>query len=252
MGSYDFLAGCYDRFTYDVDYAAWADYIESHFRKKGIPGKTVLDLACGTGSLTYELAQRGYEMIGVDLSPEMLSEAMEKDMGGDHIPPMFLCQSMDQLDLYGTIDACVCCLDSVNYVTDKRKLKKAFQRVHLFMMPGGMFIFDVNTVEKLRGLDGQVFLDETEDAYCVWRAEYNKRSQICSYFMDIFQLDEESGLWERGEELHEERAYTVEDLTQYLQEAGFRDIKVYGERRHTAPREGEQRIFFVARKEASE
>ena len=191
-------------------------------------------------------------MIGVALSPEMLSEAMEKDMGGDHIPPMFLCQSMDQLDLYGTIDACVCCLDSVNYVTDKRKLKKAFQRVHLFMMPGGMFIFDVNTVEKLRGLDGQVFLDETEDAYCVWRAEYNKRSQICSYFMDIFQLDEESGLWERGEELHEERAYTVEELTQYLQEAGFRDIKVYGERRHTAPREGEQRIFFVARKEASE
>ena len=130
MSSYDFLAGCYDRLTYDVDYAAWADYIESHFRKKGIPGKTVLDLACGTGSLTYELAQRGYEMIGVDLSPEMLSEAMEKDMGGDHIPPMFLCQSMDKLDLYGTIDACVCCLDSANYVTDKRKLQKAFQRPH--------------------------------------------------------------------------------------------------------------------------
>ena len=252
MSSYDFLAGCYDRFTYDVDYAAWADYIESHFRKKGIPGKTVLDLACGTGSLTYELAQRGYEMIGVDLSPEMLSEASEKCQDVEGVPPIFLCQSMDKLDLYGTIDACVCCLDSVNYVTDKRKLKKAFQRVHLFMMPGGMFIFDVNTVEKLRGLDGQVFLDETEDAYCVWRAEYNKRSQICSYFMDIFQLDEESGLWERGEELHEERAYTVEELTQYLQEAGFRDIKVYGERRHTAPREGEQRIFFVARKEASE
>ena len=194
MSSYDFLAGCYDRLTYDVDYAAWADYIEEHFRKKGIPGKTVLDLACGTGSLTFELARRGYEMIGVDLSPEMLSEAMEKDMGGVDIPPMFLCQSMDKLDLYGTIDACVCCLDSANYVTDKRKLQKAFQRVHLFMMPGGVFIFDVNTVEKLEGLDGQVFLDETEDTYCVWRAEYNKRSKICSYFMDIFRLDEESGL----------------------------------------------------------
>ena len=249
MSSYDFLAGCYDRFTYDVDYAAWADYIESHFRKKGIPGKTVLDLACGTGSLTYELAQRGYEMIGVDLSPEMLSEAMEKDMGGDHIPPMFLCQSMDQLDLYGTIDACVCCLDSVNYVTDKRKLKKAFQRVHLFMMPGGMFIFDVNTVEKLRGLDGQVFLDETEDAYCVWRAEYNKRSQICSYFMDIFQLDEESGLWERGEELHEEYAYTPQELEEYLRRAGFQDIRQYGNLKMRSPIIGEDRIFFVARKD---
>ena len=250
MSSYDFLAGCYDRLTYDVDYAAWADYIEEHFRKKGIPGKTVLDLACGTGSLTFELAQRGYEMIGVDLSPEMLSEAMEKDMGGVEIPPMFLCQSMDKLDLYGTIDACVCCLDSVNYVTDRRKLQKAFQRVHLFLMPGGMFIFDVNTVEKLAGLDGQVFLDETEDTYCVWRAEYNKRSKLCTYFMDIFRLDEESGLWERGEELHEERAYTVEELTQFLEQAGFREIKVYGERRMSAPRPGEQRIFFVARKDA--
>ena len=252
MKSYDFLAGCYDRLTYDVDYAAWADYIEAHFRKKGIPGKTVLDLACGTGSLTFELARRGYEMIGVDLSPEMLSEAMEKDMGGVDIPPMFLCQSMDKLDLYGTIDACVCCLDSVNYVTDRRKLQKAFQRVHLFLMPGGLFLFDVNTVEKLSALDGQVFLDETEDTYCVWRAEYNRRSSLCTYFMDIFRLDEESGLWERGEELHEERAYTVEELTQFLQQAGFKDIKVYGERKMTAPRPGEQRIFFVARKEASE
>jgi len=252
MKSYDFLAGCYDRLTYDVDYAAWADYIEAHFRKKGIPGKTVLDLACGTGSLTFELARRGYEMIGVDLSPEMLSEAMEKDMGGVDIPPMFLCQSMDKLDLYGTIDACVCCLDSVNYVTDRRKLQKAFARVHLFLMPGGMFIFDVNTVEKLSALDGQVFLDETEDTYCVWRAEYSKRSRLCTYFMDIFRLDEESGLWERGEELHEERAYTVEELTQFLKQAGFKDIKVYGERKMSAPRPGEQRIFFAARKEANE
>ena len=251
MSSYDFLAGCYDRLTYDVDYAAWADYIEGHFRKKGLPGKTVLDLACGTGSLTYELARRGYEMIGVDLSPDMLNEAMEKDMGGDDIPPMFLWQSMDKLDLYGTIDACVCCLDSANYVIDKRKLQKAFQRVHLFMMPGGVFIFDVNTVEKLEGLDGQVFLDETEDTYCVWRAEYNKRSKICTYFMDIFRLDEESGQWERGEELHEERAYTVEELTGFLQQAGFRDIKVYGELKMTAPRPGEQRVFFVAGKDAN-
>ena len=249
MNSYSFLAGCYDQLTYDVDYSSWADYIEKHFRRKGLPGNTVLDLACGTGSLTRELAQRGYEMIGVDLSPEMLAEAAEKneDVGG--IPPMFLCQSMDQLDLYGTIDACVCCLDSVNYVTDPRKLKKAFQRVHLFLMPGGLFLFDVNSVEKLQGLDGQVFLDETEDTYCVWRAEYSKRSHICSYFMDIFRLDEESGLWERGEELHEERAYTVEELTEWLKEAGFRDIKVYGDRKMRPPVPGEDRLFFTARKD---
>ena len=249
MSSYEFLAGCYDAFTYDVDYAAWADYIEKHFKRRGLPGKTVLDLACGTGSLTRELALRGYEMIGVDLSPEMLSEAAEKNRDVGEVPPMFLCQPMEKLDLYGTIDACVCCLDSVNYVTDPKKLQKAFERVHLFLMPGGLFLFDVNTPEKLEGLDGQVFLDETEDAYCVWRAEYSRRSRICSYFMDIFQLHPESGQWERGEELHRERAYTIPELTGYLEQAGFRDIQVFGNLKLHRPKPGEGRVFFAARKE---
>ena len=249
MSSYEFLAGCYDAFTYDVDYAAWADYIEKHFKRRGLPGKTVLDLACGTGSLTRELALRGYEMIGVDLSPEMLSEAAEKNRDVGEVPPMFLCQPMEKLDLYGTIDACVCCLDSVNYVTDPKKLQKAFERVHLFLMPGGLFLFDVNTPEKLEGLDGQVFLDETEDAYCVWRAEYSRRSRICSYFMDIFQLHPESGQWERGEELHRERAYTIPELTGYLEQAGFRDIQVFGKLKLRRPKPGEGRVFFAARKE---
>ena len=249
MSSYDFLAGCYDQLTYDVHYTDWADYIEKHFQKRGLPGKTVLDLACGTGSLTRELALRGYEMIGVDLSPDMLAEASDKNRGVGEIEPIFLCQPMEYLDLYGTIDACVCCLDSVNYVTDPRKLARAFQRVHLFLMPGGLFLFDINTVEKLEGLDGQVFLDETEDTYCVWRAEYSKRRKVCSYFMDIFRLDEESGLWDRGEELHEERAYTIPELTGFLEQAGFRDIKVFGNLKMRAPVPGEERVFFVARKD---
>ena len=217
--------------------------------KGGGPLGTVLDLACGTGSLTWELAARGYEMIGVDRSPEMLAEAAAKGREDVETPPIFLCQSMDRLDLYGTIDACVCCLDSVNYVTDPRQLKKAFARVWLFLMPGGLFLFDINTPSKLRGLDGQVFLDETEDTYCVWRAEYEKRGRICSYFMDIFRLDPGSGLWERGEELHRERAYEPEELTAFLREAGFRDIRQYGNLKLRPPREGENRIFFVARKD---
>ena len=249
MSSYDFLAGCYDRLTYDVDYAGWADYIQSHFNKRPLPGTTILDLACGTGSLTRELALRGYEMIGVDLSPDMLAEAAEKNRGVGDIEPIFLCQSMDKLDLYGTIDACVCCLDSVNYVTDPKKLRRAFERVHLFLMPGGLFLFDINTPEKLQGLDGQVFLDETEDTYCVWRAEYSKRRRVCSYFMDLFRLDEETGLWERGEELHEEYAYTPEELTEYLRQAGFTDIRQYGNLKMRKPLPGEERIFFTARKD---
>lgn len=249
MSSYDFLAGCYDALTYDVDYSAWADYLEKHFRKNSLPGNTVLDLACGTGSLTRELALRGYEMIGVDRSPEMLSQAAEKNRGAAPVEPIFLCQSMEKLDLYGTVDACVCCLDSVNYVTDPKKLRRAFERVRLFLAPGGLFLFDINSPAKLEGLDGQVFLDETEDAYCVWRTEFSKRSSICSYFMDIFRLDPATGQWDRGEELHRERAYTVPQLTGLLEEAGFVDARTWGELKMRPPRPGEQRIFFTARKD---
>ena len=247
-GSYGPLAGCYDELTYDVDYPRWADYIEKHFARRHIPGRTVLDLACGTGSLTRELALRGYEMIGVDQSPEMLAQAAEKNRGVSPVEPIFLCQSMEKLDLYGTIDACVCCLDSVNYVTDPKKLERAFGRVRLFLMPGGLFLFDVNTPEKLEGLDGQVFLDETEDAYCVWRAEWSKRSRTCTYFMDLFRL-EENGLWRREEELHRERAYPVDQLTAMLERAGFADIRTYAAFRFRPPAQGEQRIFFTARKD---
>ena len=247
-GSYGPLAGCYDELTYDVDYPRWADDIEKHFARRHIPGRTVLDLACGTGSLTRELALRGYEMIGVDQSPEMLAQAAEKNRGVSPIEPIFLCQSMEKLDLYGTIDACVCCLDSVNYVTDPKKLERAFGRVRLFLMPGGLFLFDVNTPEKLEGLNGQVFLDETEDAYCVWRAEWSKRSRTCTYFMDLFRL-EENGLWRREEELHRERAYPVDQLTAMLERAGFSDTPPYAAFQFRPPAPGAQRIFFTARKD---
>ncbi len=248
MASYEFLAGSYDELTTDVDYARWADYLERHFARGALPIRTVLDLACGTGSMTRELALRGYEMIGVDQSEDMLHRAAEKCRGLEPIEPIFLCQSMEKLDLYGTIDACICCLDSVNYVTRPALLRKAFGRVHLFLMPGGLFIFDINTPEKLRAMDGQMFIDETDDAYCVWRAEYSPRRRICTYGFDIFR-QERGDLWLRGEELHEEYAYELDELEGYLREAGFRDIKRYGELKLRAPKAGEQRVFFTARKE---
>ena len=248
MESYEFLAGCYDELTTDVRYSRWADYIEKHFARSALPIHTVLDLACGTGSLTAELMGRGYEMICADRSAEMLSVAAEKcrDLAGE--PPVFLCQSMEKLDLYGTVDACVCCLDSVNYVTSPRKLKKAFQRVHLFLVPGGLFLFDINTPDKFRGLDGGMFIDETDDAYCVWRAEYAPRRRICTYGMDIFRL-EPDGRWSRGEEVHEEYAYEPDELEEYLREAGFTRIRRHGCLKMRAPVPGEERIFFTAVKQ---
>ena len=247
--AYENLAGCYDQFTRDVDYVRWADYLERHFARSALPIHTVLDLACGTGSLTLELARRGYEMIGVDQSEEMLAQAAEKCRQASEIPPLFLHQSMDKLDLYGTIDACVCCLDSVNYVTSPQKLERAFQRVHTFLMPGVLFVFDVNTPDKLRALDGQVFLDESADAYCVWRADYSARRRVCTYGMDLFTL-EPDGRWSRAEELHEEYAYEPDELEALLIRAGFSRIKQYGERKLRAPKAGEGRIFFAARKES--
>ena len=246
--AYEYLAQCYDQFTEDVDYSRWADYVEKHFARSKLPIRTVLDLACGTGSLTRLLAQRGYEMIGADLSEEMLAQAAEKCRGVGDPEPIFLHQAMEELDLYGTIDACVCCLDSVNYVTRSGKLARAFQRVHTFLMPGGLFLFDINTPDKLRGLDGQMFLDENETAYCVWRADYSPRRRVCTYGMDIFQRTE-GDLWQRWEEVHEEFAYEPEELEDLLRQAGFRQIKQYGELRMRAPRQGEGRIFFAARKD---
>lgn len=248
MSSYEFLAESYDQLTTDVRYSKWADYLEKHFKKCSLPVHTVLDLACGTGSLSAELSLRGYEMIGVDQSAEMLAVAVEKcrDLSGE--APIFLNQPMEKLDLYGTIDACVCCLDSVNYVTKPAALRRAFSRVHLFLMPGGLFVFDVKPPEILAGADGEMYLDETEETYCVWRADYSPRRRILTYGMDIFRLCED-GSWERGEEIHEEYAYSLEELEEYLREAGFVDVRRWGNLKMRTPNDGEERVFFTARKE---
>ena len=245
-GAYEALAGCYDQMTGDVNYPAWADFLETLFAREKRPVHTVLDLACGTGNMTFLLADRGYELIGVDFSPEMLAVAAEKTVAQGRIPPIFLCQSMEDLDLYGTVDACVCLLDSLNHITDKNALKRALRRIWLFLEPGGLFVFDVHTPEHLASLDGEMFLDETEDAYCVWRTEYDRRRKVCTYAMDVFR--QEGDLWRREEEVHEERAYTPEELTDLLKGAGFLDVRRYGDKKLRKPRAGEDRIFFTARK----
>ena len=240
MSSYQQLAGAYDELTWDVGYEKRADFLEKLFRRSRIPVHTVLDLACGTGSMTWLLAGRGYELIAVDGSQEMLAAAREKNAPAE-VPPLFLHQSMPRLDLYGTVDAAVCCLDSLNYLTDPRDVQRTLRRLHLFVAPGGMLVFDVNTVAKLSALDGQVFLDETEDTLCLWRTEYSRG--LCSYYMDLF-FRREDGAWDRQAELHRQRAYTVEQLTGWLTEAGFGDIRVYGDMRLRRPREDEQRIYI--------
>ena len=245
MSAYEALAGVYDRLTEDVGYERRADYLEKLFKKSRIPVRTVLDLACGTGSITALLMERGYEMIAADASPDMLAAAREKTEGKPGIAPVYLCQSMPELDLYGTVDAAVCCLDSLNYLTSPKEVQRTFQRLRLFIAPGGLLAFDVLTPSGLRELDGQVFLDEREDVYCVWRADFEKRSRICTYWMDIFTRRED-GAWDRGVEEHRERAYEAEELRAWLMEAGFTHVRTYGDCRMSAPREGARRICFTA------
>ena len=245
MDNYTFLAGSYDLLTTDVGYPQWADYVQWHFKRQKTPVRTVAELACGTGSLTKLLAERGCDMTAIDLSPDMLALASEK-CGG--LPVLFLCQDMSRLTLLEQVDAVICCLDSVNYVTKPAAMKRTFQRVYKYLKPGGLFLFDAKTPQALESADGEMYLDESDEVFCVWRGEYSPRRRICGYGIDLFTLRAD-GAWERESEYHEEYAYTPEELAGYLMDAGFADVKQYGNLKKRAPADGEMRIFFAARKE---
>lgn len=248
MSSYTSLAECYDEFTGDVRYSLWADYLTGLFDKYSDKDGVhdVLDLACGTGSLSVILAERGFEVIGTDASEDMLAEAQSKAWTVSGTPPMFLHQSMEEIDLYGTVDAAVCCLDSINYLTSRELLSQAFSRLKFFIRPGGLFIFDVNTDAKFRNLDGSVFLRENEDFFCTWSAEYDKDSRLCTFFYDIFKNCGE--LWSREQEEHTERAHSYDEIKNALENAEFSLLTVFGELSENPPADDEQRIFYVARR----
>ncbi len=245
MGAYEALAASYDRLTNDVDYEATVEFYQQILDREGLKPRTAVDLACGTGSVTAILARKGLEVLGVDLSEEMLTQAVQKVQDMEH-PPRFICQPLQELQLARGVDLAVCTLDSLDYILNPADCAQAIRRVYKALNPGGIFIFDVNTPEKLRAMDGQVFLDEDEDVYCVWRGEFDEESNICSYGMDLFQR--QGTLWQRSFEEHREYAYSQEQLVEYLKDAGFTAIGVYADRRLEPPDEGEQRIYIKARK----
>ena len=245
MDAYYALAVSYDRLTNDVDYEATVAFYFDILKRENLRPRTCVDLACGTGSVTVLLAEKGLEVTGVDLSEEMLTVAQQKAAAMVNMP-RFVCQPLQELYLPRGVDLAVCALDSLDYVTDPDDCAEAIRRVYKALNPGGIFIFDVNTPEKLRAMDGQVFLDEDDDVYCVWRGEFDEETNICTYGMDLFQR--EGNAWHRSCEEHREYAYSRDQLTAYLKSAGFTHIEVYGDRRFEAPGEGEQRIYFKARK----
>ena len=243
--AYEALAASYDRLTNDIPYAEILSFYRQIWAEYGLRPSTAVDLACGTGSMTVLLTQEGLSVLGVDASEEMLTQAADKAAGMEN-PPWFVRQRMEKLRLPAPVDLAVCCLDGVNYVTEPAALREAFARVYKALNPGGLFLFDINSEAKLRGLDGQILLDEDEEVFCLWRAEFDEETRICAYGMDIFQR--QGKLWRRSREEHLEYAYRVEELTQWLSDAGFSRIGVYADRKLQAPAPDEQRIFIAAKK----
>ena len=245
MNAYHNLAASYDRLTNDVDYSAIVAFYDAILEKEGIKPRTAIDLACGTGSVALLLAEKYQQVMGVDMSEEMLTVAQQRAVEAG-VCPMFICQKLQDLRLPKAVDLAVCALDGLDYILDPKDCENAICRVYKALNPGGIFIFDVNTPEKLRAMDGQVFLDEDEDVYCIWRGEFDEQTNICSYGMDLFQRH--GDVWRRSFEEHQEYAYTVEQLTEFLRSAGFTHIRVYADGKLESPAAGEHRIYFSARK----
>ena len=240
MNAYGPLAFWYDRLTLDIPYEAFVDFYEKEFSADGGEFKVLLDLCCGTGTLTWLLAERGYEMIAADASPDMLMQAASK-AAEVSVPPLFLCQDASALDLYGTVDAAVCSLDGMNYIPES-ELPEVFHRLHLFVRPGGLLIFDIKTPEWFRSVDGSVSVDETEDMLCLWRAEFDTEENAICYGMDIFSKS--GSLWRRNSEEHNEYAHSPERLAELLEIAGFENVRLCCD----CPQSDGGRLFITAKR----
>lgn len=238
MSCYGPLASWYDQLTGDVPYEQFANFYEAEFARAGGEFRLLLDLCCGTGTLTWLMAGRGYEMIAADASVEMLMQAREKS-AEVKTPPLFLLQDAAELDLYGTVDAAYCSLDGMNYIPPE-DLPEVFRRLHLFVRPGGLLIFDIRTPEWLRALDGEVFVDENEDVLCLWRADFDEKADAVIYGMDIFSRA--GALWERSSEEHIEYAHSPEAISKLLCDSGFVDVQL----RRDGPQGDSGRLFICA------
>ena len=244
MIGYSSFASFYDPLTLNIDYKSQADYYLEIFGRFGTSPKLLLDLACGTGSLTVELMGKGIDVIGVDASAQMLSIASGK-AGEAGFSPLLLCQPMQSLDLYGTVDTAVCMLDSINHLTRPEDVRETFRRLHLFVEPGGLFVFDVNTPYKHRKVLGDnTFVYDVDEVFCVWRCSC--RDLTVSIEMDFFER--EKGLYRRSRECFSERAYPDEDLRGWLSDAGFEVLAVYEDFSFRPANEQSERTVYVTRR----
>ena len=247
MKAYENFAMVYDLFMKDVEYDEWVKYIEKIWQKNGLNPKIVADLGCGTGNVTLRLAKKDIEMIGVDLSYDMLSIAKNKayEQGKDIL---FLCQDMREFELFGTVDCVLSLFDSLNYITEKEDLLKVFKLVNNYLNPGGLFIFDLNTEYKFENILGEnVFAQTEENAAYVWENYYDEEEEINEFYMNFFIKDEEEDLYKRFEECHYEKSYSIETIKTLLKKSNLELLNVYDAYTFESPKADSERIFFVAK-----
>ena len=244
--SYDIFSGFYDRLTDNVEYEKRADYFCRLLSMCDIKEGILLDLGCGTGSMSVRMAERGYDVIGVDSSVGMLGVAQQKMYeSGQKI--LFLNQSMQDIDLYGTVDCAICVLDGINHLNDYNEVRQTFEKVSLFMNKGGVFAFDVNTIYKHKNvLADNAFVYEFDDLYCVWQNNYNEQDNSVDISLDFFE--EEDGVYYRSTESFSEQAYELDEISEWLEKAGFEIAGIYNDMTTDPVSHNSDRAVFLAKK----
>lgn len=243
---YGGFASVYDMFMDNIPYDDWLRYLKGLLEKRGICDGVVVELACGTGEMTKRLSETGYNMIGVDLSEEMLAVAREKC--SEEV--LLLHQDMRELDLYGSVSAIVCVCDGMNYICKEEELRQIFRKAYTFLEKNGVFVFDMKTEYFYREVLGNnTFTDNRENASYIWENEYHEGKKLNEYLLTVYELvNEKQDLFVRTDELHRQRAYDVGLLCQSLREQGFESVEVFEAFTEKKPAAESERVYFIAQK----
>ena len=249
MEAYTSFAKVYDTFMDNVPYEEWAEYLAELLQEYDIEDGLVLDLGCGTGSLTEILATKGYDMIGADGSAEMLEIAMEKKAQSGH-DILYLLQDMREFELYGTVRAVVSVCDCVNYITDEKELEQVFRLVNNYLDPEGIFIFDFNTEYKYKEILGeQTIAEDREDCSFIWDNYYYEDESMNEYELTLFIKEQDSNLYRKYQEMHYQKAYTLDAMRDLVEWSGLEFVTAYDAYTRKAPTETSERICVVAREQ---